>query len=77
MISRLNSCVIVELFPQNFFIRFFTQIIYSGMIEIAANMMVGSRDLSEKLCPVKTAIYNNQSSVTATPSGKYSQGDHR
>ena len=33
------------------------------------------RDLSGKSCPVNTAIYNNQSSVTATPSGKYSQGD--
>lgn len=33
------------------------------------------RDLSGKSSPVNTAIYNNQSSVTATPSGKYSQGD--
>ena len=34
-----------------------------------------ARDLSGKSCPVNSAIYNNLSTVSATPGGKYSQGD--
>lgn len=33
------------------------------------------RELSGKSCPVNSAIYNNSSTVSATPSGKYSQGN--
>lgn len=33
------------------------------------------RELNSKSMPVNHAVYNSQSSVTATPSGKYSQGD--
>ncbi len=33
------------------------------------------RELSTKSAPVNTAIYNNQSAVTANPEGKYSQGN--
>ena len=34
-----------------------------------------ARSLSSKSCPVNTAVYNSQSSVTGKPGGKYSQGD--